>query len=155
MWIVDKIAHKGVWSPELQLKVTPLKGTGIELMQPEELPFPNMGTFLSEGPAGAYENPEEGSLVLWIFYLPGNRIESGTQLILKGSWMGDPESKLSCASIENYLLFLCTGQWSGFWDAKANRILWLPSKLTVHRERAGLLGELRPCGGSERLWEKA
>lgn len=69
--------------PELQLRVTSLKGISIKLTQPEELSFSTLETFLAEGPGGKYEKLEEENLVLWIFYLFDNRIESVIQLTVK------------------------------------------------------------------------
>ena len=38
---------------------------------------------MAKGPAGEYENLEEESLVLWVFYLHDNKIEPVIQLTLK------------------------------------------------------------------------
>lgn len=69
--------------PGLWIWVISLKGIDIELTQPRRLSFSSLETFLADGPAGQYENLEEESPVLWIFYLHYNRIESIIQLTLK------------------------------------------------------------------------
>lgn len=81
---IDKMADsKSVQNPRITATGDIFKGIGIKLTQPKELSFSSLETFLAKGPAGEYENLEEESLVLWIFYLHDNRIEPVIQLTLE------------------------------------------------------------------------